>query len=244
MGAISQKIEHFTGLKLCKSSFSFQQGQEYDTSFSETAGYFVPRELKGYINPDTSKPETIRRISHEVSHGLYLENTPTGRLIVSCDRKIADAETTVFGRLVRKGERLLVLTDREISGTYQISQLDKATRLLVPQDIDTSGYSTVAFVNEEGFRDYMTLRAAYTSLVSGDIENQEGFCTVMEHKVSQETAPGFADELFWQNVRSSNVYGRGFRKLKTIESRYGLYGMIDYLMGGVGNAGIGKIQEN
>ena len=87
----SDFITSLTGLSICQSSFSFHSNGNngYDTSFHEEVGYFIPRELSGYIKLSPAPNENQRRTIHEVSHGAYLENTPTGQSIVSRDRKIA-----------------------------------------------------------------------------------------------------------------------------------------------------------
>ncbi len=174
----------------------------------------------------------MRRTAHEVSHGTYLESMPTGQLIVSCDRQIAEDECHLFGRLLKKDERLLVLTDRGIVCTYSSDELNQEAARLVPDDIDLSQYDTVAFLTGEDFADYRNLRDGYARMVSSDIENQEGFCTLLEEKSAMEFDPVFAEQIFWANISRDDVYGRGFRKLKAIEARYGLSGVVDYLIKG------------
>ncbi len=232
INAVSNLIKHLTELDIYQSSFSFYSGQdEYDTALCEEAGFFVPRELKGYIKLGSMPNENMRRTAHEVSHGLYLENVPIGHRIVSEDRQIAEAERHLFGRILRKNERLLVLTDRGIVGVYSLDALDDGIGRLIPADVDTSRYKTIVFLRGRDFSDYRKLRDEYSSIVSNDMENQEGFCTILEHKVLEQLDPIFAVHLFATNIRQDDVYGRGFRKLKVIESQHGLSALIDYLIG-------------
>lgn len=232
IGHVSGLIASITGLRLCESTFSFYSNNSvgYDTSFSEEVGFFIPRKLKGCIKLDAAAGENARRTAHEVSHGFYLENTFTGQRIVSGDRRIAETEKSLFGRLLERNEKLLVLTDRGIEGAYPVDEMHKEARKLVPEDINLQKYETVAFVKGRSFADYRNLRASYYSLVSGDIENQEGFCTLMEYRALQQIDPAFAEHVLILSFFRDDVYGRGFRKLKASEAVHGLSAVIDYLM--------------
>ena len=231
----SDFISHITCLVLRKSIFSFYSNENhvgYDTSISEECGYFIPRELRGYVKVDTFSCENSRRTAHEVSHGFYLENIPVGQRIVSHDIEIADTERHVFGRLLKRNEKCLILTRQGSLGTHDADAVPKDLIGFIPQDADLTSYDIVAFLNTCDFEQYRALRNSYSSEVAGDMENQEGFCTLLEVKSVEDVDPLFADQISRYNEGSDCVYGRGFRKMKAVETRYGLSGVMDYLMKG------------
>jgi hypothetical protein len=138
-------------------------------------------------------------------------------------------ETAVFGRLLKRDEKVLTLTDMGIHGCYPVDDIDDNLAQVIPEEIDMSKYQSVAFVNGKAFEEYRELRRCYSALVNGDLVNQEGFCTLMEERIMREYDPRFAEQIFWTYLLMENVYGAGFRKLKAIESRYGLDSILDYL---------------
>ena len=111
---IIKLIEELTCLNVNESEFLFcykdfkrTQNEEgiktaqFSAPYIEEAGYFIPRELKGYIKLGKNKKENKRRMIHEISHGIYLENIPVGQKIVEYDKKIGEFERMLFGNILK-----------------------------------------------------------------------------------------------------------------------------------------------
>jgi len=225
------EITDLTKLDLSKSTFSTYSDKDeiYDTTFVEETGFFVPRKLHGYIKSTNNKNESKRRKIHEISHGFYLENFPVGQKIVYFDKEIERVEKELFGNILGKNEKILVITNLLFQGTYPITDIDEELKKLIPDDIDISRYNFVAFLENENFKEYKNFRNKYEELIKSDIENQEGFCTLIEYEIISEHNPEFAEQIFWLNLESDSVYGRGFKKLRAMECNYGLNKVLEYL---------------
>ena len=225
---VSGLIGELTKMNICESSFFIAADDDHKSPYHEVSGYFIPKDLQGYIIPDSTDNEDMRRTIHEVSHGFYLENIPVGKIIVSSDAKMADIESSVFGRLLKPKEKILIITSTGFEGIHEIHSYGEN----IPNDIDISLYDSVAFVSDTDLKEYSNFRKIYSEIVLSDLTDQEGFCTLMEEKVMSSTNHEFSGLIFQHNMNSHDVYGAGFRKLKSIESRYGLSGVIEYLMKG------------
>jgi len=227
---IIERIVDITGLTMSASTFYYNdrpKSNNLDILFSEECGIFIPREMKGYIKPTQNKRELKRRSVHEVSHGFYLENSPIGMEIVLQDKKMAEIETEVFGRLLKRNERVIVIIDSGKGKIYPINTLDNSIKKWAKKmEIPLDKYDSIAFLDKKNFLEYKRFRKLYSRLVESDRETQEGFCVFMEEKVSD-----FPDYIFWSNLESDDIYGRGFKKMKAIESNHGISGVIDYIKG-------------
>ena len=225
---VSGLISELTKMNIYKSLFFIADNEEHNSPYDEIAGYFIPKDLHGYILPNSTHDENMRRTIHEVSHGFYLENIPIGKIIASSDATMADIEVSIFGRLLKPKERILIITGTELEGIHEIHSQQEN----IPDDIDMSSYDSVAFISDTGLKDYSNFRKKYSEIVTSDLLNQEGFCTLMEEKVMSVVNEEFSDTIFWRTINSNDIYGMGFRKLKSIESCYGLSGVIKYLTNG------------
>jgi len=193
----------------------------------ESGGAFVPHTLTGYIKETCDEEELNRRVIHEVSHGLYLENFPQGKDIVRRDILVAEQEKKLFGRLLGAKEKVLVIQDGE-KGVYEIEELDDDTRKNIGEDL--SNYDMIAFV-PEGFKNYYCLREGLHDIVLRDLENQEGFCCLMEVEVLDKNGSALSKELKKGYAESDDVYGRGFRKMNNLKNHGGLECVVTYLGG-------------
>ena len=221
-------VSDISGLRTVISSFYIGHHQLYiETSYAEVGGIFIPRRMEGYVFEDGSKNETSRRKMHEISHGIYLENIPTGNEIVEMDKKMSDIEKEVFGKELRKNEKILVITNNGKIGNF--SRLPVNMMNLVPEGIDYENYDYISFLSEDELNEYNRMRISYREIVNNDLENQEGFCTLVEYNGMLECCPEFAESLHSARMVQDDVYGRGFRRLKEIEDRHGFSAVIDII---------------
>jgi hypothetical protein len=227
------KLKALTSLEIADSTFSEISSDNSEKSlFCEYAGIFIPRDLKGFVRVTNEPSEDARRTIHEVSHGIYMENFPQGKEISSQDKKVALAETGLFGRILCMNDKIPVVTGVDGAGLVKTDGLSNDTReYLMRRGVNPSEFEYVAFVRKDEFRNYANLRRHLNKLVKGDIETHEGFCVLMETLCS-EGSHGKSLGDYYSTM--NDVYGRGFRKMKKLIGSYGVLHMVEYLKGGGG----------
>jgi hypothetical protein len=232
-----EKLQDYTGLSLRLTRIEF-----IDTSldtlnnnflYSEESGCFIPRSLLGFVKHDSNPLEALRKSLHEISHGLYLENFPKGIQIVECDRAIADAEKRLFGRMLGGGEKILVIASKIDRGAHSFESVKgDVSAFLKSKGIELINYETVIFSNLCDFEEYKSKRASLRNLFENDLEDQEGFCTLMEVEGLSDTSMGA--EILRRYMEANDVYGKGFKKVKGIMLSSGISGIIKFFKEGGG----------
>lgn len=170
-------------------------------------GVFFPRELKGYVIDGDEY--SIGLYVHELAgHGGFCETFPLGQKMVKSDARAAAIEEKLFGGL-NPSSHLKFFPDSRVG--YRV-KIDGERETLV------TNAEALEYLRTRKETDEIKIR--YTSAV-------EGFAVWIEEKILPQL-PAFGT-LFTE--RQIEPYLSGYNRMKEIERKEGLSGVISFLKG-------------